>query len=122
MSVWTRGRLDCQHLLIREHFDSRRSDVSQTGHVQANGEVHRPANGARNKVMIFLYKKKEGLCHKTIASRRNEKVKLTKDARNAGRWGSGERRLECGWDWARRVERAEGDGARADAAGDGGRG
>jgi len=42
---------------------------------------------------------------------------LTEDARNTGGRGSGERRLERGR--ARGVERAKGDGARADAADDG---
>jgi len=117
MSVRTRGLLNGQHLLIREHFDARRSDVSQTGLVQANGEVRRPANGARNKVMTFRKKRAHVT---TSASRTKRKEELTEDARNAGRRGSGERRLERGR--ARRVERAEGDWARADAADDGRRG
>lgn len=36
----------CWRLVICEHFDARQSDISQTGIVQANGKVSRPANGA----------------------------------------------------------------------------
>jgi hypothetical protein len=41
-----------KRLVIREHFDARRGDISKTGLVQANGKVSRPANRARNKVMV----------------------------------------------------------------------
>ena len=117
MRVRTRRLLNCQHLLIHEHFDANRSDVSQTGIVQANGEVRRPANGSRNKVIIF---RKRRHVSQLGASRNESEERLTEDARNAERRGGGVRRSEHGL--ARRVEHAEGGGARASAAGDGRRG
>lgn len=79
MSAWTRKLSTCQHLLIREHFDARRSDVSQTGLVQANGEVRRPANAPRNKVMICRKKggRKRGSFVTTSASRMKKRKRET---------------------------------------------
>jgi len=111
MSVRTRGLLNCPHLLIREHFDARRSDVSQTGLVQANGEVRRPANGSRNKVMIFRKRtEREGLCYNQRAT--NEERRGThggcEERGEAGEWGNQVgtwlgaegRTRRRGWDWS----------------------
>ena len=62
MNSW-KNRLCHQQLVIREHLNASRSDVSQTGLVQANREVSRPANCSRSKYIVFQMKKK-GPCHK----------------------------------------------------------
>jgi len=45
-------------LVVREHLNTLRSDVSQAGLVQANGEVGRPADGAGNKSMVLSRNKR----------------------------------------------------------------
>jgi hypothetical protein len=57
MNSW-KNRLCHQQLVTREHLNTGRSDVSQTGPVQANREVSRPANCSRSKFIIFQMKKK----------------------------------------------------------------
>jgi hypothetical protein len=75
-------------LVVREYFDARRSDVSKTGLVQANGEVSRPANRARNKVMV---------CHIDVKRARYERTNGEKAYGVHEECGeAGERRMQVG--------------------------
>jgi hypothetical protein len=79
-----------QLLVVREYFDSGRSDVSEVRLVQANGEVNRPANGARNKVMT---------CHVGVrmCTPRANKQWNSRNTRGT-RWGGGA--ANAGWNAA----------------------
>jgi len=79
--------------MIREHLDASRSDVSQTGSIQANGEVSRPANGAGNKFMICFCLLKSP-CHKERVT--DEKNRETHGAREECGHTGEERRTQIG--------------------------
>jgi hypothetical protein len=84
-------------LVICEHFNARQGDISQTGVVQANGEVSRPANVAGRESMLCW---KRAICLNNGIRYQPKNGELTGYTRNTMK--SGSMRDECSLVWTRR--------------------